>query len=36
MIQQGPGDWEKLVPESVAKQIKEHALFGFPLNKLSV
>ena len=36
MIQQGPGEWEKLVPESVAKQIKEHALFGFPLNKLSV
>jgi len=30
MIQQGPGEWEKLVPESVAKQIKEHALFGFP------
>jgi hypothetical protein len=30
MIQQGPGEWEKLVPESVGKLIKEHALFGFP------
>jgi hypothetical protein len=30
MIQQGAGDWEKLVPESVGKLIKEHALFGFP------
>jgi hypothetical protein len=30
MIQQGPGEWENLVPVSVAKQIKEHALFGFP------
>jgi hypothetical protein len=30
MIQQGPGDWENLVPVSVAKQIKDHALFGFP------
>ncbi len=30
MIQQGPGEWEKLVPLSVSKQIKEHALFGFP------
>ena len=30
MIQQDTGDWENLVPKSVAKQIKEHALFGFP------
>lgn len=33
MIQQGPGEWEKLVPLSVSKQIKEHALFGFPSKK---
>lgn len=30
MIQQGPGEWEKLVPSSVASMIKENALFGFP------
>jgi hypothetical protein len=30
MIQQGPGEWEKLVPSSVAAMIKENALFGFP------
>jgi pyoverdine/dityrosine biosynthesis protein Dit1 len=30
MIQQGPGDWEQLVPSSVAAMIKENALFGFP------
>jgi hypothetical protein len=29
MIQQGPGEWEKLVPSSVAAMIKENALFGF-------
>ena len=28
-IQQGPGEWEHLVPESVVKQIKENALFGY-------
>ncbi len=32
MIQQGPGEWEKLVPSSVAAMIKENALFGFPKN----
>jgi hypothetical protein len=31
MIQQGPGDWEQLVPSSVAAMIKENALFGFPV-----
>jgi hypothetical protein len=30
MIQQGTGEWEKLVPSSVAAMIKENALFGFP------
>lgn len=28
-IQKGPGDWENAVPESVVKQIKENALFGY-------
>jgi hypothetical protein len=28
-IQQGPGEWENVVPESVVKQIKENALFGY-------
>lgn len=28
-IQQGPGEWENAVPESVVKQIKENALFGY-------
>jgi hypothetical protein len=28
-IQKGPGDWENVVPESVVKQIKENALFGY-------
>jgi hypothetical protein len=28
-IQQGPGEWEHVVPESVVKQIKENALFGY-------
>jgi hypothetical protein len=32
MIQQGPGEWEKLVPSSVAAMIKENALFGFTKN----
>jgi hypothetical protein len=29
MIQNGIGDWEKMVPSSVAKQIKENHLFGY-------
>ena len=29
MIQKGVGDWEKMVPTSVAKQIKENHLFGY-------
>lgn len=29
MIQHGVGDWEKMVPASVAKQIKENHLFGY-------
>ncbi len=28
-IQKGPGEWENVVPESVVKQIKENALFGY-------
>ena len=32
MIQQGPGEWEQLVPSSVAAMIKENALFGFTKN----
>lgn len=32
MIQQGRGEWENLVPSSVAAMIKENALFGFPKN----
>ncbi len=28
-IQKGPGDWENAVPDSVVKQIKENALFGY-------
>lgn len=29
MIQNGVGDWEKMVPASVANQIKENCLFGY-------
>jgi hypothetical protein len=31
-IQKGPGEWENAVPESVVKQIKENALFGYQNN----
>ncbi len=34
MINTDEGDWEKMVPEKVAKVIKEKFLFGFPSEKL--
>lgn len=34
MINADEGDWEKMVPEKVAKAIKEKYLFGFPSEKL--
>jgi len=32
MIKNGSGDWENLVPKIVAKQIKQHHLFGYRIN----
>ncbi len=29
MLKQGPGEWEKMVPESVAEQIKKNRLYGY-------
>ena len=34
LVQSDNGDWESLVPEKVAKVIKEQFLFGFPSQKL--
>lgn len=30
MIQQGEDGWEQMVPERVARRIKDHCLFGYP------
>ena len=34
MVQSDAGDWEKMVPEKIAKVIKQQYLFGFPKEKL--
>jgi len=34
LVQSDNGEWEKLVPEKVAKVIKQQFLFGFPSQKL--
>ncbi|MEL6923404.1 MAG: TonB-dependent receptor [Bacteroidota bacterium] len=34
MLQNGAGDWEKMVPGKVARLIKEKNLFGYPVDRL--
>ena len=34
MVQSDEGDWERMVPEKIAKVIKNQYLFGFPREKL--